>query len=135
MGEMGVPALFLSFKRKLRAVTELTSFNIESLRNEIIQGSSQIVDDLTDENGRDWWKLPELRPGWDRIRVGGFLAISPPITLRGRYHHIGGVSAQEHFGGKTGEFLFELHNLIPCPAYSRSGIIEGFLDAIGVSRE
>src|ERR1022692_4923347 len=63
------PALWRTFNGKLRALCDLSRVEERQLENEIIEGGSQIVSGLTDENGNDLWNglIRACRNGRDLI--------------------------------------------------------------------
>lgn len=105
---VGIPRLWRVFDDKLCSVIKLSSVHIEQLKNEVIQGGFEIVRDLPDQNGTQRrWGEPDFR----------------------------GFNSRAHWAAKVpaGNLLFETFDVFACPRYSRLGIIEGWLSAIGIS--
>lgn len=110
-GYTPIPALFRIFDHKLRDVRRLTSVQIEKLIDEVIEGGSEVVDRLPDENGEDW----------GRVDV-------PSTAKKAASDHCRDRTVRRH---RSHDLTLKGGDVLLRPTYSRTRIIEGWLFAIG----
>ena len=108
------PLLFRMFDRKVRVILRLSAVEIDKLISEIVEGRSEIVDRLPDQDGEDG---ASLDAGRRYVEQSGVVLADGDCRVRWKE---GGTGA------------FQRNDVIFCPLHSRKGIIQSWGPAIGI---
>ena len=110
------PILFVAFDDKLRSTMFLSRIQAEKLKNEVIEGGSEIIDRLPNKDGNDWGSFDCLLSAAEES--AGYGSRDCPLRR------------------KDGRYLpFEASDMFFCPTNSRTSIIKGWLREIGICHD